>query len=270
MRQAEKISAFGRFGAATEHARIATDDYYDQSSEGVILFGATETTPAHTAHEVLKESVRLLVCSPHDDGIALVEKGSCVVLEYDRDYVWASLEPSVEPFSYDVTTSFNVFYVDTGIPLDFTWNDPLEGDPVCVPTLLRIRSGPADDPTKDLREIVDGARASGLDEIADRLGEISEQSLDDGELPLNADSVQNFVFYCLARNAKVRPLMTATPSGEIDATWTGPEKQTQLIRFFPDGSVWVAYKRTTMNGSFESTVTNLLDPSSAYKCPDWA
>lgn len=124
--------------------------------------------------------------------------------------------------------------------------------------------------TSDLQEVIDHARIHGLHEVADRLIELGQQPLEKDEVPLQAASAMCFVEYCLARQKQARPLMTVTPAGELDATWTGPEEQSQVMRFFPNGSVWVAYKLLRGRGSFEAAAADLLDPDFHYKIPDWA
>ena len=91
-----------------------------------------------------------------------------------------------------------------------------------------------------LNKVVDDARRHGLQEVADRLIELDQQPLDEDEAPLRAEAAMKFVEYCVDHQQRGRPLMTVTPDGELDATWKGPEDRVTM-RFFSDGSVWVAY-----------------------------
>ena len=124
--------------------------------------------------------------------------------------------------------------------------------------------------TSELQEVIDYARTHGLHEVADRLMILGERPFGDDEAPLQAASAMCFVEYCLARQKQARPLMTVTPAGELDATWKGPAEQSQVMRFFPNGSVWVAYKLLRGRGSFEAAAADVLDPDFHYKIPDWA
>ena len=118
--------------------------------------------------------------------------------------------------------------------------------------------------------IVDFARRKGLPEIAGRLAELFEQPLDDDEEPLRASATVKFVLYCLARRKAGRPLMTVTPTGELDVTWKGAAGKKVLMRFFEDGSVWVAYKLTKERGSFEVAARDLRKQRLHFKLPSWA
>ena len=124
--------------------------------------------------------------------------------------------------------------------------------------------------TSELQEVIDHARGQGLQEIAERLIELGQQPIDEDAVPLQASSAMRFVEYCFARQKQGRPLMTVTPAGELDATWKGTEEQSQSMRFFPNGLVWVAYKLLRGRGSFEAAAADLLDPDFYYKIPDWA
>lgn len=114
------------------------------------------------------------------------------------------------------------------------------------------------------------ARAHHLNDVADRLALLFEQELDEDEVPLDVEAAVNFVNYCVAREKKARPLMAATPSGELGITWKGPEGEKVLMRFFADHKVWVAYKLKAVKGSFEINATNLISGNSRFNVPDWA
>lgn len=124
--------------------------------------------------------------------------------------------------------------------------------------------------SQSLRQIVAFARAKGQAAVADRLLEISSQPIEELDTRLKPDSAKCLVAYCIARGNPNRPLITVTPSGELDATWKGSDEQYQVVRFFPNRNVWVAYRLEHMTGSFESTLDNLLNPSLGYNLPDWA
>ena len=121
-----------------------------------------------------------------------------------------------------------------------------------------------------LGRVIDHARSQGLQEFADRLAELGRQPLAEDEIRIQAESALHFVEYCDAREKQSRPLMTVTPTGELDATWQGPDEQNQVMRFFPNGTVWVAYKLSGSQGSFQARLTKLLSADFDYNIPDWA
>ena len=136
--------------------------------------------------------------------------------------------------------------------------------------MFEALGGPARAKT-DLSRVITQARKRGLNEVADRLEEIRVEPVETDEVPLQAEAAMSFVKYCIVRQKKSRPLMTATPSGELDATWKGPSGYRVVMRFFKDGSVWVAYKLTKVKGSFQvDTADDLLDLAAPIQLPDWA
>ena len=84
----------------------------------------------------------------------------------------------------------------------------------------------------DFSELVERARSHGLHEIADRLLELREAPIDQDEIPLQTTSAQRFVDYCIGRRIRHRPLMTVTPTGELDTTWKSEAGETIIARFF--------------------------------------
>ncbi len=137
-------------------------------------------------------------------------------------------------------------------------------------TMLGARIGEIAELTSELQAVIDHARSQGLQEIADRFVELGQQPLEEDEVPLQAASAMFFVEYCIARQKQGRPLMTPTPTGELDATWKGSEGESVTMRFFPNGSVWVAYKLLKEKGSFEASATDLVDSRLRFIIPDWA
>ncbi len=141
-----------------------------------------------------------------------------------------------------------------------TWIEPLEPSG---------RAAVAD-PKIDTTAAISLARAHHLNDVADRLALLFDQPLDEDEVPLDVEAAVNFVNYCVARKKKPRPLMAATPSGELGITWKGPKGEKVLMRFFADHQVWVAYKLKTVKGSFEINATDLISGNSRFDVPDWA
>lgn len=124
----------------------------------------------------------------------------------------------------------------------------------------------------ELRVAIQRAENEGLDEIAVRLRELAELPPEEGVFPLSAESAGHFVTYCVTRQKRGRPIMTATPTGELDCTWKAPQEGRVVMRFFPDGLVWVAFKfkRPKQKGSFEISAEELPKPDQRFRIPDWA
>ena len=101
-------------------------------------------------------------------------------------------------------------------------------------------------------------------------GRAEARAMDDDETPFRAEAARNLVDYCIARQKQGRPLMTVTPGGNLDATWKGSERERIVMRFFSDGSVWVAYRLLIESGSFELAATELQNPNLHFRIPNWA
>lgn len=241
MMQTEYIdSIVRRYQTAGMPAWIATDRGYDRSFGEIIPSSGTAIVIEQRGLERAKVSLESFAN------------------EFTNDIIAST--PYVIELRGDIPSEAS----NTSIILDFiggSAKDTLPDGEVAKTTVL----------TDALQEVVDLARNQELHEISDRLIELGHQPFDDDELPLQAASADCFLEYCLARQKQARPLMTVTPAGELDATWKGPDEQSQVMRFFPNGSVWVAFKLSRGRGSFEAiVVTDLLDPDSPYNIPDWA
>ena len=93
---------------------------------------------------------------------------------------------------------------------------------------------------------------------------------DQGEEPLNFESVRWFIDYCLRRAVKRRPLMTVTPDGVIQGNWHKDKTNRVTIRFFPNGLAWISIRTAMTRGSFEVPTQFLLTERSPVKIPKWA
>lgn len=256
MTQTEFIDARVRYRQVKEQDRIATDDDYDRSLGMLRPSSGT----AYVAEQGESDSAEMYWRSLADEYANLVSD----------NMFFGSL--AGEPANnVTVSTTFKIVHggsisgeaSNTSIVIDFIDSSAKDATP-------DGELGETKELTGALRSVVDHARSQGLLEIADRLILLSQQPLDEDEVLLQAASAMCFVEYCLARQKQIRPLMTVTPAGELDATWKGPDKQSLVMRFFPNGSVWVAYKLLRGRGSFEAAAADLLAPDFDYKIPDWA
>ncbi len=108
-------------------------------------------------------------------------------------------------------------------------------------------------------------------EIAVRLSELHSQPYDpeEEEEPLNRESIRYFLLYCLKRGIEGRPILSATPSGLIQADWRPDKVNRFSIRFFPDGKAWVAVRTPSVRKSQEVLVRDLLSEHSPFQIPEW-
>ena len=242
MPQTEGIETFRRFQAARVAAQIETDPAYVPSPGMFIPSSGTAIVP---------EQMEL----------ANAEVG-----------YWESSAPKYYDVS-NVTASMGFVIVHSGDGPSET-SDSLDilvsiagpaGD-----TIADAELGEAAELTNKLQAVVDYARSHRQQEVADCLVRLGQRPLGDDEEPLQPASAMSFVEYYIARRKQARPLMTVTPAGELDATWKGPKRERITMRFFPNRSVWVAYKLLRQTGSFEAAATDLLGPDLAFNIPDWA
>ena len=203
MMQIQDIEAFARSTAAIAQARIATNRAYDLE----MLISSSGTTYEQREPESAK-----------------VIELTALVGEYTND-VTASTKSQIMHRGDIPSEVSNTSFVQHSIDSAAKHTGPYAG------------VGETTELTVALQAVVDHARSHGLQEIADRLVELGQHPLDEDEVPLQATSAMRFVQYCLDRMKQARPLMTVTPAGELDATWRGPEEQSQVMRFFPNGSV---------------------------------
>ncbi len=132
------------------------------------------------------------------------------------------------------------------------------------------RTSAAADPKVGTTAAINLARAHHLNDVADRLALLFEQELDEDEEPLNVEAAKNFVVYCVARDKKARPLMTATPLGDLDILWKWPGRDAISMRFFGDGVVWIVYKVSDYRVTCETDVGGLLSSDLPIDLPAWA
>lgn len=288
MEQAEHIERFRKFMAARAEAQVETNpDYY---ASGAILMGTSGTladassaeservqetywseyseAPEVTAtatFELAPTHIAPIIASAGSDmtfGMVLAEYIQYV---HPDDYITpVSLLPGTVRISGKAPVRFRA---KAGKGTNFTVVGLRLED---VKVAEGGKSGKSSAHPNILDHVVDQARRKDLKRVADRLAELGREPLDEDELPLEAASAKYFVEYCSRRGNHAHPLITATPTGNLDATWKGPEGQSIVMRFFPSGLVWVAYSLTLEKGSFEVAATDLLDPKMRFRIPDWA
>ncbi len=124
---------------------------------------------------------------------------------------------------------------------------------------------------KNLDELIKVARELASPEIADRLVELRDEPIDpeEGEQPLSMESVRRFLDYCIRRGVIKRPRMAVTPNGDVEGTWVQGKEGRVVIRFFPDGLVWVAINEPKIRGSFEAKASDLRSKKFRIRLPNW-
>lgn len=125
---------------------------------------------------------------------------------------------------------------------------------------------------KNLDELINVARELASLEIAVRLLELRDAPIDpaQGEQPLSTESVRRFLDYCIRRGVVERPRMAVTPNGELEGTWGDGEERRLVIRFFSNGSVWVAINEPEFRGSCEAKASDLHSEKCRIRIPEWA
>jgi len=122
----------------------------------------------------------------------------------------------------------------------------------------------------DWDTVIELARSRVSVEVADRLIELRNLPIEDDESALQVGSAYWFVQYCIRLGIRKRPLITASPMGEIGATWEHGEEEVVDIEFFDDEKIWVALKLEGKSVSFESTVRSFPSSNLLVMLPDWA
>lgn len=265
MTQTEGVEAYGRFRAARAMARIDTDSSYDPSP-GMFTGMSGAATVAETEPKSAKANFSWswgreqgnagFVSALHEAKV--IFSWSWGREQADAVLVSASYEIVIDHIGDSPSkTSDSLFaqYVISG--------------KAGVPT-TDAEIGKAAKLTDELHAVVYYARVHGLQEVADRLVELGQQPLSDDDAALQSESAKCFVEYCVARHKQTRPLMTVTPEGELDATWKNPKGEKIMMRFFPNGSVWVAFKLVREKGSFETAARDLIDSNLHFKIPHWS
>ena len=267
MAQTESIERFSQIQAARAVSRVASDSTYHPVPEMFEATSGTGIAVEPTEREFAEPRYYWMVTGRQDDVLDKTVSAMALTIYHD-----------------------NINYVSTEVAIDLRSGDDSSYKFLINPIFHEVSALPASDFTPvfqfghatqpigqtarsadDLSTVVDYARKHGLKGVADRLVEIGEQPLDNDELALPAGPAMNFTKYCIARKKQSPPLMTVTPTGELDATWKSRGGHRVVMRFFPDGSVWVAYKLWKVKGSFQvDAVYDLLDLDMPIKIPDWA
>jgi hypothetical protein len=122
----------------------------------------------------------------------------------------------------------------------------------------------------EVAQLIQEANDAGLKEIGVRLAELEGLPLAEDEEPLKLGSMRQFIEYCAFRGTNHRPLITASASGEIDATWNGSNEDVLGMRFFSNTIVHVHWRREGGIGTFAARWADMLDAEFPFKIPDWA
>ena len=275
MAQTSFSEAFRQFQAARAMTRIDIDPAYELSPESFTPTSGTTIVGEQTqsGHAVMVYRRPLAAHKHHDAN--LVSASTTLALARVGDSPSRTFFGVVDPNSIAWTTGVAVSLVDpasiafsagSSLSLFHTdFSDWSSGDSILGPRL-----GEPAELTVELQKVIDYAERQGLQQVADRFVDLARLPLDDDETPLQAGAARNFVEYCIARQKKGRPLMTVTPGGYLDATWKCSERERIVMRFFSDGSVWVAYRLLIESGSFELAAKDLLNPNLHFKIPNWA
>lgn len=242
MTQPESHEEFGRGRVAWANAVVATDPHHNPS------LGAAIQTSGTVSRIELPETEDLMAYYPPDTSRSAEDKIGVTVTLSSAHY-------AIRSAAYGHSHEWNISRVDNGSAVD---------------TIGLGAAVAAAVSNEDIHEIVDFARRSGLDDVADRLVVLFDQPLDEDEEPLEITSAKNFVVYCVARDKKARPLMTATPLGDLDILWKGPGGDAISMRFFGDGVVWIVYKVGGYRVTCETDVDGLLSSDLPIDLPAWA
>ena len=107
------------------------------------------------------------------------------------------------------------------------------------------------------------------EQMANRLIEIQSEPYDpDEEMPIQPKSVYLLLEYCRRKKFKKLPDITLTPDGIVQADWNKGSEWVGM-RFFLDDKVWVAIRKPSFKGAFETTVDHLLSPTTNIRLPEW-
>lgn len=90
-------------------------------------------------------------------------------------------------------------------------------------------------------EIIRLARRSGLESVADRLDYLYKLDVDNGDEPMNSDTVSMLVLFMIEHPDMVTDMITVNPDGFVHATWDITQSSRLDARFLPSGNVWFAY-----------------------------
>jgi hypothetical protein len=105
--------------------------------------------------------------------------------------------------------------------------------------------------------------------IASRLTELRQAPYDpDEEKPVQPGSIRLFVEYCRRRGIRSLPDITSTPDGIIQADWNKGNEWVGM-RFFLDAKVWIAIRKPSFKGSFETTLDQLFSHATTIRLPEW-
>ena len=247
MTQTESLEEYGRFRAAWAYAVVATDPHHNPS------LGAAIQTSGTVSRVELPETEDLMAYYPPDTSRSAEDKLGVTVMLSSAHY-------AVRSIAYGHSHEWNILRVDNDSAVDTIGL----GAAVLAAAVAAAVSN------EDIHEIVDFARRSGLDDVADRLVVLFDRPLDGDEAPLQSEAAMSFVKYCVAREKKGRPLMTVTPAGELGVTWKGPRGQWVLVRFLAGGLVWIAFKLLKEKGAFEANARDLVNQTLRFKLPEWA
>ena len=154
---------------------------------------------------------------------------------------------------------------DDGSEIELLPATPTTGRPDVDARLLLWR-------VRTLDAAIQVARSNISAEVADRLVELRNQPRDvsAGEEPLTLNTVQWFLDYYLRREKEERPLIGMTPDGLVEVHWQQDRDRQLTIRFFVDGTVWIAIRDGSSRGSWEMLARDLLTDRSLVRIPDWA
>lgn len=281
----EQIEGFARFSAARELSGLGTDErYLDWERSEIITIG---TATQHASEPVSMPRAKVVRKRPNQFQVQTdiasicfqsVVFSGCEFLDYTPSQVYRIAAADVSSFAhltFKPSTASSFLSIVGAAPEGIGMLPTEFGGQISLPlhysidTLVPGKATVQSARDAEIRAAIESARALGLEEVASRLEELEALPVYDDEEPLRTGSVRGFVHFCAARRIKSQPLITASSSGEIDATWGGPDNDVMALRFFSDSTVHGYWRKGTASGTFAALWSDLLSTTFFVRLPEW-
>ena len=117
-----------------------------------------------------------------------------------------------------------------------------------------------------ISEIISLARRSGLESVADRLDYLYHLGVDNGDEPINQESVNTLVTFMIEHPKLDTDTITVNPEGFVNAEWDIAANRTLDVQFFPLGNVWFVYAEDDdASGTFKILKRGDSSPNEMFK-----
>ena len=115
-------------------------------------------------------------------------------------------------------------------------------------------------------EIINMARRSNLESVADRLDYLYNLDVDNGDEPMNSDTVSMLVSFMIEHPDMATDMITVNPNGFVHVTWNMTLNSTVHVRFLPSGKVWFAHTNNDKDSDrFKTLKTGEMYPNDMLK-----